>query len=86
MSPYTFKDLNPADPAYYLDFCSFIKNYDSEDVESAYKASIDFLMFYHTEFEFQIKEYIDELTLEKYSEYFNKSENKTAGSIEQYKF
>lgn len=85
MSPYTFKDLNSADPAYYSDFCRFIKKYDSEDIKSAYNASIDFLMFYHTEFEFQIKEYIDKLTLEKYSEYFNNTDNKTDENIEQYK-
>lgn len=86
MSPHIFADGNPADPAYYSDFCRFIKKYEIENLESAYNASIDFLMFYHTEFEFQIKEYIDKLTLEKYSEYFNKSENKTGGNIEQYKF
>lgn len=85
MSPYTFKDLNSADPAYYSDFCAFIKKYDSENVKSSYNASIDFLMFYHTEFEFQIKEYIDKLTLEKYSEYFNNTDNKTDENIEQYK-
>lgn len=86
MSPYTFQDLNSADPAYYSDFCRFIKKYNIENSESAYKASVDFLTFYHTEFDFQIKEYIDKLTPEKYSEYFDKSENKTDENIQQYKF
>lgn len=85
MNPHIFADGNSADPAYYSDFCVFIKKYDSENVKSAYNASIDFLMFYHTEFEFQIKEYIDKLTLEEYSKYFNNTDNKTDENIEQYK-
>ena len=85
MNPHIFADGNSADPAYYSDFCAFIKKYDSENVKSSYNASIDFLMFYHTEFEFQIKEYIDKLTLEEYSKYFNNTDNKTGENIEQYK-
>ena len=73
MNPNTFVGDMSADSACYEDFCDFGKEYQKDDVLSAYSASMKFLKMYQDEFGFNIGKFIDTISFEKYKECFEKA-------------
>lgn len=66
MNPELFNGVDSADPATFEDFCDCLnecyKKTMSEDIKTAFSASIQFLDFYKNEFGFEltdIEQYID---------------------------
>lgn len=70
MNPNTFVGDMSADSACYEDFCDSLKEYEKDDVLSAYLVSMKFLKMYQDEFGFNIGEFVDTISFEKYKECF----------------
>lgn len=73
MNPNTFVGDMSADSACYEDFCDFGKDYEKDDVLSAYSASMKFLKMYENEFGFNIVKIVETISYEKYKECFEKA-------------
>lgn len=72
MNPNTFVGDMSADSACYEDFCDSLKEYEKDDVLSAYSVSMKFLKMYENEFDFNIGKIVDTISFEKYKECFEK--------------
>lgn len=73
MNPILFVDDTSADSACFEDFSDCCASYPSDEVRSAYKASIDFLKMYDNEFGFEISGIIEEISFEEYEECFRET-------------
>ena len=75
MNPYLFENTDSADSAVFDDFCDCLNEYFNKtsiaDVQTAYSASIKFLMLYRDSFGFEIDNIIQQLAYENYLREFD---------------
>lgn len=72
MNPDLFMDDTSADSACFEDFCDKSIRYKEDTVRNGYNTSVEFLNLYCDEFGFDIMNFINEITLEEYSNSFDK--------------
>ena len=82
MSPYTFKNRQPADVATYEDYgmqlAACLKESNKEDAETAYKAAVRMLEFYRDEYAFALDPFLSRFSLTAFQEKFALLEEEAA--------